>query len=447
MIGTIRIELRKGVSAKNGMTPLSLIYSLAGVRKRYSLNLSIYPEYWDTKDQRAVYIPQKEARRLFPSLSVNSLLTETEIKDINKAVDKAKASIEDIEDKFIALKTPFSSKLIIDSLLANQNQLTKKEEVTGLVYDFMDRYIKDHEATREKGSLTVYNSVKNHLKAYQDATGNKVTFETIDYSFFHKLQSFLINRTKTDKEGNVSPMLNNTTIAKALSTIKTFLGYARKHGIKVNESYRDFTIKKEKLEVIALDQKEFDSIVSLDLSKNKRLDKARNIFVFACATGLRYSDMAQLKREHIKDNVITLTVKKTKTELTVPLNSVSSAILEKYQDLHKPLPMISNQNLNISIKDLCKEAGVNQPIEIVRFHGKKRVVNTYPKYELIHFHTARKTFVTLSLEKGMSAEEVMTISGHEDYKSFARYVKVTEKRKKVVMLKAWGEPVQKLKVI
>jgi hypothetical protein len=41
----------------------------------------------------------------------------------------------------------------------------------------------------------------------------------------------------------------------------------------------------------------------------------------------------------------------------------------------------------------------------------------------------------------------MTISGHEDYKSFARYVKVTENRKKVVMLKAWGAPEVKLKVV
>jgi hypothetical protein len=37
----------------------------------------------------------------------------------------------------------------------------------------------------------------------------------------------------------------------------------------------------------------------------------------------------------------------------------------------------------------------------------------------------------------MSSEEVMSISGHSDYKSFKRYVKVTEQRKKVVMVKAW----------
>ncbi len=448
MVGTLNFVLRTQKALKSGKIPIYLTYSLHRVRLFYSIGKkSIYPDYWNADDQRVVYIPQRDAKKIFPNLTVKALLTETEVNEINDLIGEYEADIKGIEKKFIALKTPFSSQMVIDELKVNEHKTTKKEEATGFVFDFMDKYIKDHEATREKGSLSVYKSVKNHLQAYQEATGNKVTFETIDYIFFQKLQSFLINRTKSDKEGNVSPMLNNTTIAKALSTLKTFLGYARKHGVKVNESYRDFTIKKEKLEVIALDQKEFDSIVSLDLSKNKRLDKARNIFVFACATGLRYSDMAQLKREHIKDNVITLTVKKTKTELTVPLNSVSSAILEKYQDLHKPLPMISNQNLNISIKDLCKEAGVNQPVEIVRFHGKKRVVNTYPKYELIHFHTARKTFVTLSLEKGMSAEEVMTISGHEDYKSFARYVKVTEKRKKVVMLKAWGEPLQKLKVV
>ena len=192
-------------------------------------------------------------------------------------------------------------------------------------------------------------------------------------------------------------MLNNTTIAKALSTLKTFLGYARSQGIKVNDSYRDFTIKKEKLEVIALEQDEFDAILNLDLSNNRRLDKVRNLFIFSCSTGFRYSDVAQLRREHISDNVITMIVKKTKTELTVPLNRISVAILDRYKDQLKPLPLISNQNLNYSIKDLCKLAGIDKSIEIVRFSGKKRLVNVYPKYELIHYHTGRKTFVTLSL--------------------------------------------------
>ena len=443
MVGTIRVEIRKNVSGKSGKNPISLIYSISGIRKRYALNKLVFPEYWDAKSQRANYILQREAKKLLPHLSVNDLLTETEINDINNEIQSVSTRIEKIEDKFLANEKPFSSQMVIDELKAIDavSPKTKKEEQTGLVFDFIDSYVNENEATREKGSLSVYKSVKNHLQAYQDTTGHKVTFEKIDYSFFQKFQTFLIQRIKVNKAGEVSPMLNNTTIAKALSTLKTFLGYARKHGIKVNDSYRDFTIKREKLEVIALTQEEFDSLLNEDLSANKRLEKVRDIFCFACATGLRYSDIAQLKREHIADNFIKLTIKKTKTELTIPLNSISASILDKYNDLNKPLPLISNQNLNYYIKELCEKAGINQPIEIVRFYGKKREVNTYAKHDLIHFHTARKTFVTLSLEKGMSAEEVMTISGHEDYKSFSRYVKVTENRKKVVMLKAWGEPI------
>jgi len=61
-------------------------------------------------------------------------------------------------------------------------------------------------------------------------------------------------------------------------------------------------------------------------------------------------------------------------------------------------------------------------------------------------HTGRKTFATLSLEKGMSAEEVMKIGGWKSYASFARYVNITEKRTKVVMSKAWGV-IPKLKAV
>ncbi len=453
MIGTLNFKLRPQKILKSGKIPVYFTYSIAKQRLFYSVpGISVYPEYWNDDTQRVKFIPVKEAKGLLSDVPVNDLLTEIEVKEINSEILKLDTEINNIEQDFIRASIAFSSQMVVDKLKQKKRlrnglkPVVKKEEATGLLFDFMDQYIIEHQATREAGSLTVYKSVKNHLKAYQEATGHKVTFDSIDYTFFHKFQTFLINRIKTDKEGNESPMLNNTTIAKALSTLKTFLGYARREGVKVNDSYRDFTIKKEKLEVIALEQQEFDAILKLDLTENKRLDKARDLFCLSCATGLRYSDVAQLRWEHISNNVIALTVKKTKSELTIPLNSISAAILDKYKDQHKPLAMVSNQNLNYSIKDLCKLAGIDKPIEIVRFSGKKRLVSVYPKYELIHFHTGRKTFVTLSLEKGMSAEEVMTITGHTDYKSFKRYVNVTEKRKKVVMLKAWGE-VKNLKIV
>ncbi|MEO8764654.1 MAG: hypothetical protein ABI416_10225 [Ginsengibacter sp.] len=60
-------------------------------------------------------------------------------------------------------------------------------------------------------------------------------------------------------------------------------------------------------------------------------------------------------------------------------------------------------------------AAIKDLVQIDRFHGAIRDENSYRKHELVSVHTARKTFCALSLEKGMSAEEVMKISGHKDY--------------------------------
>jgi integrase len=283
------------------------------------------------------------------------------------------------------------------------------------------------------------------MQNFEKAKRKKVSFEKIDYSFFQSFQNYLIGCTKV-VDGNEVPLMNNITIAKQLSTIKTFLNYAKKQGVHVPDRYKDFKIKKESLEVIALTNDEFETLYYLDI-KNKKLAQVRDVFCFSCATGLRYSDLRKLNRDNIKNDEIKITVLKTAEPLTIPLTNFAKSILSKYNGRYAPLPVISNQKMNEYLKELCKLAEINDPVEIVRYRGAVRESQTYPKYELVSAHTGRKTFATLCLEKGMSAEEVMSITGHRDYKSFQRYVKVTEQRKKTVMLKAWDGGVRKLKVV
>jgi integrase len=435
-MSTIRFELRKDkISTKTGLGPIRIVYQASGTRTFIPTDIKLHPLNWNIIDQQVI-APTKKDISSFEGKKSSLLLEKHEIREVADQLENFRNEIKNIEKRFEYNKQPYSGSDILNEIKQQHNGKTVKDESKDLLFSFMDSYIEDHQAIREPGSLSVYRAVKAHLKAFENHTKIKVRFDTIDYSFFAKLQTFLINHRG----------LNNTTIAKVLSTLKTFLGYAKRNGIKVPDGYRDFTIKKEKLEVIALEQDEFDSLLNLDLSASRRLDQTRDVFCFSCATGLRYSDVAQLKSEHIHKDVITITVKKTKSELTVPLNSISAGILFKYKDQARPLPVISSQRLNDYIKELCEMAGIDKPQEIVRFRGATREVKVYPKYELIHFHTGRKTFCTLSLEKGMSAEEVMEISGHSDYKSFKRYVKVTEKRKVVVMRAAWGE-VNNLKVV
>lgn len=441
-MGTIRFTLRSDKPDKDGVCPVQLIYQLSGQRKYFNTDEKLLPKNWDPENQQAVYLDKKAAKKLLPHVNFNSLPSSKQVENINAGMVAMRKEISDIENRFKLNGIPYSVDMVIEDMKESRQPVIKKKEQTNLVFDFIDNYIRDNKASREPASMCVYKSLKSHLQAFEASKRKKVTFDKIDYAFFLDFQNFLINnRTKRNPNG-----LGNVTIAKQLSTLKTFLNYARMQGIEVPDKYKDFKIKKESLEVLALTNDEFETLFNLDLSKNKKLDHVRDVFCFSCATGFRYSDLAQLKREHIKAEEIRLTITKTKQKLAVPLNPYSQSILDKYAVRHQPLPVISNQKMNEYIKELCKKADINDPVQIVRFRGARREERTYPKYELIRVHTGRKTFATLSLEKGMSAEEVMKIGGWKSYASFARYVNITEKRTKIVMSKAWGS-IQKLKVV
>ncbi len=454
-MSTIRFSLRKDKKLKDGTAPIELVYQIKGQRKYYNTAYKSFSKCWDVENQKAIYLDKKAAKKSLPGVDYDLIPTNKQTEELNSNLDDIADQIKNIEKRFEFDKVTYSAQMIIDKLKAERGGTTKIDLSSKVLFDFIDKYIETHKTTREKGSLSVYSALKSHLEAFQKYTHKNITFESIDYSFFQSFQNFLIEKRS----------LNNTTVAKQLSTVKTFLNYAKLQGIEVSDKYSDFKIKKENLEVIALTNDEFETLYYFDLKDNKKFAQVRDVFCFACVTGLRYSDLAQLKREHIKEDEIIITVKKTKERLSVPLTNYSKAILNKYKDQRNPLPIISNQKMNDYLKGwdekddkgnikkhnvgLCELAGINEQIEIVRFKGAKRITNIYPKYKLIGVHTGRKTFATLSLEKGMSAEEVMTITGHKDYKSFKRYVKVTEQRKKVVMLKAWkgGKKESKLKAV
>ena len=109
---------------------------------------------------------------------------------------------------------------------------------------------------------------------------------------------------------------------------------------------------------------------------------------------------------------------------------------------HYKLPVISNQKTNEYIKELAELAEINEPVMITKYRGVEAIEFKEPKHNFISSHTARRTFVTLSLEKGMRPETVMEITGHKDYKMFRKYIKITEKIKKIEMKRVWSrEPV------
>ncbi|WP_339905359.1 site-specific integrase [uncultured Cyclobacterium sp.] len=440
MEATLRFELRQDKVNRKGEHPLILIIRVAGQRRKIGTGVKLPPELWDNDNQKIISPSQKLKAQIQKSYE-DTIVSKNQLIQYQEELFSMVNRIKSLESKFLFEGISYSADMIVEALKGSKTVKTKKEDPSNLVYDFIDRYIQEHELTRVKGSLVVYKSLKKHLKNYETKTRTKIRFDKIDYNFMHAFQNHLIGWEEVHETTGTVKTLNNITIAKQLSTLKTFLGYAKRQGIKVNDGYKEFSIKKGKLEVIALTQNELDLLFNFNLSSNKRLDQVRDVFCFSCVTGYRFSDLQQLKREHIKEMEIRLTIKKTKEPSIVPLNSYSKSILEKYKELVTPIPIISNQKFNKYVKELCKLVGIDDPIEIIRYKGAIKQSTIYKKHEVISAHTGRKTFATLSLEKGIPAETVMKITGHSDYKSFQRYVKVTEERKRNEMQKAWGAPI------
>lgn len=436
MEASVKFVLRRDLEDKKGLQPLMLVLHLGGKRKLISTGIKLIPDLWSAEKQEIVDMTAKQKAALEKKFG-SAVPPKGQLLQYQDDLLGLRNKVRQIEEGFRAKEEPYDLEMVIEKIKETKKEVIKKSEPTEFVYDFIDQYIEENGVTRVKGSMVVYKSLKKHLKNFQEKTGTPIRFDNMDYTFMTKFQNFLIEWKEVHPTTGNIKTINNITIAKQLSTLKTFMSYARRRGIKIHEGYKDFTLKKERLEVIALNQKEFDALYAFDVSANPRLSQVKDIFLFSCVTGYRFSDLLQLKREHIKENEIRLTITKTKEPSIVPLTRISREILKKYEERVLPLPMISNQKFNSYVKELCELAGLKDPVEIVRYRGAIRESKIYPKHELVSAHTGRKTFVTLSLAKGIPAEVVMKITGHSDYKSFKRYVQVDESRKRDAMSQAW----------
>ena len=179
---------------------------------------------------------------------------------------------------------------------------------------------------------------------------------------------------------------------------------------------------------------ELELIWNHDFSNCLRLEKVRDLFYLGCVTGLRYSDYSAINKGNVQGDYLSLISLKNKDKLSIPLNDYSRYILEKYD---YQLPTISEQKFREYIKEVCEIVGINQPTIKTVFIGSTRYDEQILKHNRVSTHTARRTFITLSLENGMRPEVVKSITGHRNLKSFEKYIKVNPEAQKREMNNVW----------
>jgi integrase len=399
-MATFNYYLRNPLSKEK--TPIVLTITSHGVISKISTGETIEPKYWDKKKQ--------EVKRQFTgSPELNEFL--------GSYLLKAQAVYRNFTSENIQPTT---------EQLRAAIQLPKKKS-NAEFKNALEKYLESVKGLHQDTTIRKYKSLLNHLNKFQEAKNRVLSFETIDLDFQEIFSAFLVNTLKQ----------NNNTVCKYVKALKSFMQWAVDRGFHANMTFKKFKVKEYTVDVVYLTEEELFKIYNLDLSNNPQLSKVRDAFCFGCFTGQRFSDIHRLQWEDIRNETWLLHTKKTKELLEIPLNDFALDIIRKYNGKDRPIHTYSNQKMNDHLKVLAQLAGVSGKHKLVSYNGNKRVEDIKEKHNLICTHTARRTFVTLSLEKGMRPETVMEITGHKDYKTMKRYIKITSKVKETEMKKIW----------
>ncbi|MFV0175015.1 site-specific integrase [Empedobacter falsenii] len=247
---------------------------------------------------------------------------------------------------------------------------------------------------------------------FQTQSNRKITFESINQSFYNDFLKFSVATKKQSAN----------TLHRNIGLFKTFLHWSVKNKKSTNLDFIEFVKpKKQPTTEIALNINQVTEIYNFDLSKNKRLEQVRDLFLIGCLTGQRFSNYSNFSKKDVVGNTILVPDCKNKEKLlSIPLLKVTKQILTKYD---YNLPIITNQKFNEYIKEVFELADFKMNTKQIRHFGKEINEENIPFYKRISSHTARRSFITIMLNQGVPAKVIMSITGHTSLSVFIAYYK------------------------
>lgn len=402
---------------KNGVpvvenAPIRMRVMFAGQRIEFTTGYRIDAAKWDAGKQKVKNGCTNKLKQSASEINTDLLRQYTEIQNVFKEYE-----VQDILPTVKQIKDAFNARMRKQSA---EVQKVGTEDPTINFWEAFGLFVKECRLQNNWAESTSkkFATVKNHLNEFNAA----LSFDTFTEEGMKDYVDFL---RKKD--------MRNSSVGKQIAFLKWFLRWCTKKGYCHNTAYEDFNpkLKSAPKKVIFLTNDELNKLKTVEIPHNKQyLERVRDIFLFCCFSGLRYSDVYNLKRSDVKPDHIEITTVKTADSLIIELNNHSKAILEKYKDIHfedhKALPAISNQKMNVYLKELGELAEINDPVRETFYKGSKRIDIVTPKYALLGTHAGRRTFICNALALGIPAQVVMKWTGHSDYKAMKPYIDIAD---------------------
>jgi len=294
----------------------------------------------------------------------------------------------------LLLAEKIKSKRLIEIANDEYDQISSNKKRASFT-KYFERFVK----TKQKWS-NYYGALK-YLKLYEP---EDILFKQINKVWLNDFGEYL------SKEAG----LKKNTSFLYFRKIKEVLYKAANEGfIKIETVRQTANLQRESVERGYLELKEIEKLVNTT-SDRPEIKKA---FLFSCFTGLRQSDVRNLKWKDISDGTIRIKQQKTNKTVSIPLSQTAFNILKTDNIFHLPENKIFKLNndrttINRALTKWFEKAEINKKA---------------------FYHLSRHTFATLNLTSGNDIYTVSKLLGHKSLKTTELYSKIIDEKKKQAM--------------
>lgn len=378
---SVLFAIRESKARKNGNAPIETTITVNGERASFSTGKLVNIDRWD-KTRQQVKGKDEEA------------------KSLNQFLQAVKNKLYEKESELMERGFVVTAELLRDAYFDKVEALKEKTLLT---------VIREHNEERKMmvgktvapATYWAFEHTERLLKKFinEKYERNDVYLRELNVGFIQSFHTYLLQ------------FMGQNSTTKHLKFLKKIVNLAVANCYITYNPLNIYKVEREPVEIDFLNEEELRKIINFD-TPIPRFERARDMFLFGCFTGLSYIDIKTLTNEHIeKDDMGRIWIKKRRVKTGVlsriPLLPIAKLILDKYKGGERLLPIQDPADINKYLKDIAILCNIN-----------KRIT----------FHTSRHTFAsTVTLANNISIEVVSKMLGHTNTRMTNHYAKLIDR--------------------
>ena len=346
---------------KDGKSLVFLIVRSGKLKTTMNLDIKIEKKYWDPIKTRV-------------KKSENS-------ENFNIILDTIDAKIILIKRDFLIAERILTPELLVDAINNNTPEFD--------FISFCSHHISN--SVYAKNTTKAHKTAINKLKEYR----SEIPFSMLTLDFFERYKKYLLT-----KKGYTDP-----TCWTDFKILKKFINLADDRGIKLAFNKEKFVVKESKTTPIFLEAEEVGRLHKYFF--NEFISSFHVLplgyFLFSCYTGLRISDIQNLKRQDVEKDVFRFKHVKTSNDQYMKITDELRSILDYCPQLF--ISRLSDQKINKQLKNIADMCKIEKSISM---------------------HVGRHTFATTFLKNSGSIAKLSKLLGHSSMKHTMIYGHLTD---------------------